>query len=98
MNQCTRLVKEEVHVILEKFDIENKDGFIESSSVNILCGKRSFKSACYRKGLGHQINVHQIKAFFEYMNHHRCSTSSIRSQYKGIEKMAAELKGHKQNY
>ena len=65
---------------------------MENSSINILYGIRSLEAACYRKGLGQQINFHQLKAFFEYMNNHRYSPSSIRSQYKGVEKLAVELK------
>ena len=84
-------LSEEAQIILGKFGVQNVKPFLANSSVNILFGLRSLENACYSKGLGRQLGVQQIKSFFEYMNRHRYSASSIRSQYKGIEKLAKEL-------
>ena len=84
-------LKEEICRILEKFGVQNINAFLEDSSANILYGIRSLEEACYSKGLGRKINFHQLKAFFEHMNKHQYSPSSIRSQYKGVEKLALEI-------
>ena len=84
-------LKEDIRRILEKFGVQHINAFIEDSSANILYGIRNLEESCYRKGLAQKIEFHQLKAFFEHMNKYRYSPSSIRSQYKGVEKLAAEI-------
>ena len=84
-------LKEDIRRILEKFGVQHINAFIEDSSANILYGICNLEESCYCKGLARKIEFHQLKAFFEHMNKYRYSPSSIRSQYKGVEKLAAEI-------